>query len=371
MQAPVFGNGMNNRANTRAETNNSRRANGWVATVWEVDIFNRDFEYLITDGLCQYVLIGKEICPNTGREHLHIYVEYEGNRQYNWKKIRDIFMSDNMWQQPRRMSAKNVIQYIKKDGNWKEWGEPHQQGRRTDVEEVRELLEQGHEALDIASMDFGFWLRNYRAMDTYVQRLAQRELRRIRVRDLQCIVYIGPAGSGKSHHCVNWPGIDEDGTNFYRFPVQQTGKIYFDGFERKHSIMWIDEFNGSVMAFGYFCTIVDKYVAIVEKKGGTATTAGLKTVLISTTEYPNTWWKCESFRRDPNQLWRRITAVYYVPKSEIINGERRYFRPLLVNRDQIPNFDDNIAQMYEDLKGNNYYYNVCNKHKKIRTQNVE
>ena len=42
----------------------------------------------------------------------------------------------------------------------------------------------------------------------------------------EVIVYLGKSGSGKSYHCWNDPAYQQSG---YKYPVQQNGKVYFDG----------------------------------------------------------------------------------------------------------------------------------------------
>ena len=43
-------------------------------------------------------------------------------------------------------------------------------------------------------------------------------------------MYLGKSGSGKSHHCWNDPAYQQSG---YKYPVQQNGKVYFDGYGGK------------------------------------------------------------------------------------------------------------------------------------------
>ena len=46
----------------------------------------------------------------------------------------------------------------------------------------------------------------------------------------EVIVYLGKSGSGKSYHCWNDPAYQQSG---YKYPVQQNGKVYFDGYGGK------------------------------------------------------------------------------------------------------------------------------------------
>lgn len=80
----------------------------------------------------------------------------------------------------------------------------------------------------------------------------------------EVIVYLGKSGSGKSHHCWEDPAYQQSG---YKYPVQQNGKVYFDGYSGESTI-WFDEFGGSVLPFNVFLRLADKYETRVETKGG-------------------------------------------------------------------------------------------------------
>lgn len=79
--------------------------------------------------------------------------------------------------------------------------------------------------------------------------------------------------------------------------------------------MWFDEFGGTTLPFSLFLRVVDKWDNRVETKGGSVLVSGLRKVLISTTTYPNKWWaNSPKYLEDPQQLWRRLSRVYYIPR---------------------------------------------------------
>ena len=151
------------------------------------------------------------------------------------------------------------------------------------------------------------------------------------------IVYVGRAGSGKSHYCHNDEAYQASG---YKYPVQQIGKVYFDGYTGE-SVIWFDEFGGSVLPFHVFLRLADKYETRVETKGGSVCITGLRKILISTTTPPKFWWsESRKFNEDPYQLWRRLTAVYYIPRPSW-----GFADPVVIQHPE--NFDELVAAQLE------------------------
>ena len=163
-----------------------------------------------------------------------------------------------------------------------------------------------------------------------VRREQDRESERV---ELETIVYIGKSGTGKSHRCYNDPDYRESG---YKFPTQAPGKVFFDGYDGQRTI-WFDEFGGTTLPFSLFLRLVDKWDNRVETKGGSVLVSGLRKVLISTTTYPAKWWSnSPKYLEDHQQLWRRLTKVFYIPRVE-----GHYCDPVLVERPE--GLDDRVT----------------------------
>lgn len=84
------------------------RARSWVFTDFELDNVSR------YEGLEAPVLVvGKETCPTTGREHLQGYVSFANARSFSWWKNQ--FPGAHV--EPRRGSEEEAIAYCRKEGN--------------------------------------------------------------------------------------------------------------------------------------------------------------------------------------------------------------------------------------------------------------
>ncbi|KAK8807869.1 hypothetical protein WA588_006357 [Blastocystis sp. NMH] len=200
------------------------------------------------------------------------------------RQIKSILHNPSAHVEQRYGTAKETIEYCKKDNNFMEFGKPKAQGERNDLNDV------GIER---------------------VQDLFRRKQQKLEERvQPTVLVYIGKSGTGKTHHCYHDPDYQASG---YKFPVQQAGKVYFDGYDGESTI-WFDEFGGSVLPFGIFLRLCDKLETLVETKGSSVCITNLRKILISTTTYPKNWWRdSRKYQEDPRQLWRRLTHVFYIP----------------------------------------------------------
>ena len=277
------------------------------------------------------MVAGLEKCPTTGRWHYHLYLEFD--KPWAFMRLKHLLPFEVNDIQPRFGSVKEAIDYCKKDGHWWEKGEHSEQGHRTDLDEVYEDARRGLNLSEIVAGHPGAYIRYHKGIEKLLD-VVQREQDRERERtDIECIVYVGKSGTGKSHRCYYDPDYRRSG---YKFPSQAPGKVFFDGYDGQECI-WFDEFGGTTLPFSLFLRLVDKWDNRVETKGSTVLISRLRKILISTTTYPNCWWKgSPKYLEDPRQLWRRLTTVYYIPK---VPG--RFCTPVVVEHPET--FDDRLA----------------------------
>ena len=296
-----------------------------------------DWDKVMRELHCHYVVGGLEKCPETGRWHYHLYMEFD--RPWAFARLKAYLPFHVNDIQPRFGSVKEAIDYCKKDKQWFEYGEHSEQGHRTDLDELYDDARRGLTLSDIVAAHPGTYVRYHRGVEKLID-IVQRQADRDREReDVECIVYIGKSGTGKSHRCYYDPDYRESG---YKFPSQAPGKVFFDGYEGQRTI-WFDEFGGTTLPFSLFLRLVDKWENRVETKGGSVLISGLRKVLISTTTYPSNWWRsCPKYLEDPRQLWRRLNRVYYIPK---VTGY--YCDPVIVEHPET--FDDRVASTYDEL----------------------
>ena len=298
----------------------NKQARAFCFTSFKLELKDKNWDDLIPEPL-NYIIMGLETAPRTGRKHLQGYVEFSKKTTMNVVKrtLGDMQCHVEIRQGPQD----KAIEYCKKEGDWNEWGEAYTQGKRTDLDMLKKDLEEGMEMVDLADKYFSDYIRYHRGIQAYKDLLDRKRQKTAEPATPEVIVYVGQAGSGKSHHCYHDEEYQRSG---YKFLQQQEGKCYFDGYENQKCI-WFDEFSGKTMRFSDWCRLADKWGTRVETKGGSVEVIGLRRILISTTLWPGEWWKSSAkFQSDTYQLWRRLTAVYWLDRP--VDGQ--YKLPLLI-----------------------------------------
>lgn len=328
------------------------RARRWSLTVWNLENFNRDdfWNNQVGGGNIKYLVIGKEIGSRTQRDHLQCYVEFREKK--GLAGIKKLFNDNTLHAEKSVGNGPTNRDYCIKEGNFKEFGRMGQQGRRSDLENIRDMLQEGADLIDIAEEHPGDFIRystGIMRMKDLMDRKRQKEADPLAP---EVIVYIGRAGSGKTHHAYQ-----NGGRNAYKYLCQQSGKVYFDGYEGQTTI-WFDEFSGSTMPFNLWCRLADKWGCRVETKGSSVEVIGLQKIIISTIEFPGEWWaNSPRFLKDPKQLWRRLSKVYFVPGG---TGYDRYYQPMLIDEDDWPRicetYLDNLQTMAVECEDESF---VC------------
>ena len=84
-----------------------------------------DWDKIMRELHCHYVIAGLEQCPTTGRWHYHIYMEF--NRPWIFNRLRQMMPFSVNDIEPRYGSVKEMVAYVKKEGHWFEKGEVSEQ----------------------------------------------------------------------------------------------------------------------------------------------------------------------------------------------------------------------------------------------------
>ena len=310
----------------------------WTITVKNWDYFdNQDWEPEIqnqteTDGKKSviYLSIGKHTGEKTGYQHCHMNLELEKPKTAFWVK-NSLFMRNDIHVEVRRGTREQCDAYLTKDHHFREIINIRrlQQGKRTDLDDLYDLIEEGATLYDCYKAHFGTTVRCYRGLREFIALRDTIQSTQTIFDPPEVIVYVGPSGSGKSWRCSTDPDYMESG---YRFSIQMDSKIYFDGYNNQKTI-WFDEFSGRTLPFTTFCQLADKFAGRYETKGGSVLISGIKKILISTIQFPHLWWAgSERFNTDTEQLYRRLTKCYYLGAPRTTStGDIEYAIPLEFN----------------------------------------
>lgn len=254
---------------------------------WEVTTNNPTKEdYDAYHGAAQsgYVVYGRETGEN-GTFHLQGCVYYTHQRTFS--AVKKSFPRSHI---SVARDLQKLIEYCKKDNDFEEFGSPPEQGKRTDLDAVRDMKRMA-DVLDVAT--------SYQSVRMVEKRLVYTEEKRLF--KPQVIWFYGPPGTGKTH------GVYEC------FPDVYTPKNFkwWEGYDAHENVI-IDDFRKEWCQFHELLLLIDRYPYRVEFKGGSRQLLA-KRIFITSTFHP-----CSVYdtREDVQQLMRRIDRVILVRKDE-------------------------------------------------------
>lgn len=240
-----------------------------------------------------YLVYGKETCPTTGKVHFQGYCEVPNSLSIKGIQKRLGDMTAHV--EKRRGTQAQAVEYCLKDGDFKEFGEKNEQGKRTDIEEVVETLKSGEETLNSVMLNNPSMYCRYRNglkdITTELTRQKCHDFRHVEV-----MVLWGDAGSGKTREAI------EDSPDYFVLDQADGGTIWFDGYQGQKTLI-IDDFYGWIK-YGTFLRMLDGYIYRCPVKGG-FTYANWTKIFITSNKPPCEWYE----KGYTDALKRRITKV--------------------------------------------------------------
>lgn len=118
----------------------------------------------ILDTEFEYCIFGFETGSKKETEHLQGYIEYNNVKRLNEAKIVKRMHIEN-----RKGNQKQAIEYCKKEGEYYEFGEAKEQGKRNDLEEIKNEIINGSNIENIADKYFGQYIRYNKAFENYIE----------------------------------------------------------------------------------------------------------------------------------------------------------------------------------------------------------
>lgn len=136
----------------------------------------------------EYLCYGKEICPDTGKEHFQGYIYFKNAKTFS--AVRKLM-------RPRHIESSNAstednVKYCSKDGAFVEYGDRPKQGARNDINEIKSRIQQGNCTMrDIVSSATSF-------QSIRMAEIQFKYFEPTRVWKTQVHWFYGPSGSGKT-----------------------------------------------------------------------------------------------------------------------------------------------------------------------------
>lgn len=269
------------------DVSSTTRVRNWVVTInnWTDDDQEglRKLDY-------RYLVFGREV-GEEGTPHLQGYVEFSTSVRFN--RVKELIPRGYL--DRRRGTAKQASDYCKKDGDFEEYGTlGGAQGHRTDMDSIKEIIDNGGTLTDIRDEFYGAYIRYQRSITRDLFAQASQSLRL----GLNVKVYWGRTGSGKTR--AAW---EETGEKF----ILRRGNTgyWFDGY-RGQDLLIIDEFRSGT-PYANLLAMLDIYPYGCDTKTEGVHWACWKRVIITSPIHPDNWYP--NLDEDRGQLNRRIHEI--------------------------------------------------------------
>jgi len=239
----------------------------------------------VTEEKVKYFIMGLEICPTTQKEHLQGYIYYVNPRSFS--SIKKKYPRAHI--EAALGTPKQASEYCMKEGAYIEGGELPQQGSRSDLDEVRDILKTTGKMSDVVE----------KATSYQSVRMAEAILKyKEKPRDFkpEVLWFHGATGTGKSKEAYEILG-DEC------YTCLSTGK-WFEGYDAHENVL-IDDMRRDFMKFHELLRLLDRYAMRVECKGGSRQFKAKK-IIITSAFHPRDLFET---REDIGQLLRRIDII--------------------------------------------------------------
>lgn len=200
----------------------------------------------------EYLVAGEEICPTTGKTHWQSFI-YLKNARTLKSMIKQFKPRHIEIMKPDSTPEKNREYCLKENKPIIEHGKCPKQGKRSDLEEIREAIAEGKPEREIAEMNFGQWCQYRRAFAEYK---ALVEPKRNWVTEVYFIW--GESGVGKTRKAV------EDGAKLIQYIPNSGFVLGYNG----EDVVCFDDVDSGTFPRKWLLEATDRYSMVINVKGG-------------------------------------------------------------------------------------------------------
>ncbi len=306
------------------------RARTWCFTSYR---FNRTVAFIFNEeATVKYILVGNEKATTTERKHWQGHVTFTSGK--TMKAAQRVLGLGTPHMEICQCVPKSII-YCKKEGDWVEYGAAPKQGKRSDFDNMKELIDNGCNKGGISEIElwesnFGLMGRYHKAMRRY-KFLKETKLARV-YRKVQVDVYYGTTGAGKTRKAM--------GECEYSVHCSGKGK-WWDTYEFNMKTVLADEFSNG-WPIERTLALMGGNPLILETKGG-HTWAGWTRLIITSNLSP--WeWHCSAKPKQRAAMFRRVTNWINFDEEEEENDPNDSENDIIM-----PDVTANKLLLFQDL----------------------
>jgi len=250
--------------------------------------------YEFNEKQMKYLVVGKEICPTTGKEHWQGYVELKNAKTFS--AIKKLFKDNKLHLEERKGNALQASNYCKKDGKYEEFGELSSQGARSDLVTLKDDILAGKKnCTEVREENPELYHQYGRTLDKLEDDYLCKQKRNWMTKG---IWIWGPTGCGKSR----WA--------YETYPDAYTwadDKDWQDCYSGQETII-IDDFRGNIK-YQNLLKMIDRYEYKLSRRGRTPFPLLAKTIVITSSMPPEKVYKNLSADDSIEQLKRRCKII--------------------------------------------------------------
>lgn len=257
-------------------------------------------------GKYKYIVMGIEVGSERKTKHIQGYIDFVNARTLGGlKKI----CKEIHWEN-RRGTWEEASYYCKKDGIFVEYGTPNEQGKRTDLDQLKfEILEIGLK-VDSVAIENPMMYHKYGRTLNKIEDLAMRQ--KYRTEMTEGIWYWGPTGVGKSHKAF------EGFTPATHYVYPNDGG-WWDGYTQQETVI-MNDFRGDI-PYNELLQLIDKWPQSVRRRNREPMPFTSKRIIITSSLSPVDTYKQRNKRDNIEQLLRRVAVIFLGDSdTEVLEG---------------------------------------------------
>lgn len=248
---------------------------------------------------CKYLLYGREICPTTGKKHFQGFCYFF--EKVSIAKAKKYLKIKNGWFQYAFCGLKENYDYCTKEGDFTEYGVKPEQGKRKDLNELKDDILNGKSVDDICCEMPVMYHQYGRTLNRIEGIWLRKQYRKWMTKGYW---YYGKTGEGKSHKA--YEGYHPD--THYIVNLAQLSRGFWTGYKGQPTVI-INEFRGQC-PYGELLDLVDKNAKNVDWKCGEPVPFLCKTLIITAPHRPeNTYTDLHDKEGNIDQLLRRFEVI--------------------------------------------------------------
>lgn len=256
----------------------------------------------------RFLVFQLERGAETNRLHIQAYVEFSVAKRASGVKT---FFGGQADTRTCSATRDQNVAYATKEETRDEgpWliGQGPTQGKRSDLQEIKTLVDEGAVELAIWEEHFDTMARNYQAIRQY--RLAREAYKELDEDEEPptVLVYWGATGTGKTRRAYR--ECKERGHRPFVVDVPDHGAStkWFDAYDGSSAII-IDDYGGEY-GINFFKRLLDRYPMQLPVKGGYVN-RGAKLIIITSNQDPENWYPAVG-AIDRAAIRRRFTSVVH------------------------------------------------------------